>query len=316
MTEQASYFIGWDVGAWKCSTGRNNSCDAIVVLRDKAIVGHHRDNISSTLHDLAALPQEQRTESFINTWFDLACHGDAHNCYSPNDKYFIAIDTPLGWPKDFKTLLDGTLPEDWSYDHGEANLQNTLLYRYTERQKLACGLSVIVDSIGSQSVKGLVLLKTLGAREESWGVWTAGNVTFLETYPKACLVRPEFMEWIHGLQLTQSLADTFSTLVGNNPNRYEDITVITEDLFDAGICACVAKAFADRQPRLTTPSDNDPVQYMSEGWIFYPDESMDGGSHSIADGHKSKTCAEGVVTFHDSVVAFQKYIQSRSAGRG
>lgn len=315
MTEQTTYFIGWDVGAWKCSTGRNDSCDAIVVLRDKAIVGHYRDNISSTLHELATLPKEKRTESFINKWFALACHGSTSPRYSPDDKYHVAIDTPLGWPKDFKTLLDGTLPKHWNYDHGEANLHNTLLYRYTERQKLAGGLSVIVDSIGSQSVKGLVLLKTLGAKETSWGVWTAGNVTLLETYPKACLVRPRFVKWIERLHLDQPLAGSFRTLVGKNPNRYGDISVIPEDLFDAGICACVAKAFADGKPQLVTPNDEDSIKYKSEGWIFYPDESTDGTDQSIADGHKGMTCAEGVVTFHDAIGEFQKYIQSRSAGK-
>jgi hypothetical protein len=315
MSDQATYYIGWDVGAWKCSTGRNDSCDAIVVLRDKAIVGHYRDNISSTLHELATLPKEKRIASFINKWFSLACNLSTSPRYSPDDKYYVAIDTPLGWPKDFKTLLDGTLPEDWKYDHGEANLHNSLLYRYTERQKLAGGLSVIVDSIGSQSVKGLVLLETLAAKEMSWGVWTAGNVTFLETYPKACLVRPEFVRWIHGLQLTQPLSDSFKTLVGKKPNRYADISVIPEDLFDAGICACVAKALADGKPRLVHPGKEDPIKYKSEGWIFYPDESTGGNSQSIADGHKSMTCAEGVVTFHEAIVEFQKHIESRSAGR-
>ncbi|MDA9856594.1 DUF429 domain-containing protein [Rubripirellula sp.] len=315
MSEQKTYFVGWDVGAWKCSAGRNDSCDAIVVLRDKAIVGHYRANLSGTLHDLAELPKEKRPESFINKWFSLACGNKNPPCYSPTDKYVVAIDTPLGWPKDFKTLLDGTLPEEWSYEHDEANLHNTLLYRYTERQKLAGGLSVIVDSIGSQSVKGLVLLETLDAKEKSWGVWASGNVTFLETYPKACLVRPQFVEWIKKLCLEQPLAESFKTLASTKPNTYRDINVIPEDLFDAGICACVAKAFEDSVPRLVSPSDGDPDKYKPEGWIFYPDEPTDGTSQSIADGHKAKTCAEGVVTFHDAIIEFQKYIESKSAGK-
>ena len=315
MTKKATYFIGWDVGAWKCSAGLNDSCDALVVLRDDAIIGRHRANFSSTLHELATLPEKDRTESFINTLFALTSMGSTPPSYSTDDRYYVAIDTPLGWPKDFDILLKGSLPKDWKYNHLEANIHNTLLYRYTEREKLAGGLSVIVDSIGSQSVKGLVLLRTLDVNEKSWGVWTAKNVTFLETYPKACLVRPAFVRWIRELNLCQSLAGSFKVLVSKKPNKYETWCVIPEDLFDAGVCACVAKAFADGAPLLVTPNANDPEEYRSEGWIFYPQEQTDGVNQSIADGHRTVTCAKGVETFDDAIVNFQKYIQSRSAAQ-
>tara|TARA_E500000305_G_C4015267_1_gene235200 strand:+ start:469 stop:1407 length:939 start_codon:yes stop_codon:yes gene_type:complete len=311
----AEYFIGWDVGAWKCSAGRKNSCDAIVVICGQNIIGHYRANISRTLQDLATQPKENRIESFINKWFSLTCGDENSHRYDPKDQYFVAIDTPLGWPKDFKTLLDGKLPKDWTYDHSGSNIQNTLLFRYTEKQKLASGLSAIVNSIGSQSVKGLLLLEILNAKLESWGIWKAGNVVFLETYPKACLIRPKFMNWIQGLHLNHSLVNKFKTLISKNSTKYRDICVIPEDLFDAGVCACVAKAFSEGFPPLVTPSAEDPVKYKSEGWIFYPDESTNGISQSIANGHMKSTCAEGVLTFHDAVVEFQKHINTRSAAK-
>jgi len=64
------------------------------------------------------------------------------------------------------------------------------------------------------------------------------------------------------------------------------------------------------------PNKNDPIKYKSAGWIFYPDENSAAVvAQSIADGHKGMTCSEGVVTFHDAIGEFQKYIQSRSAGK-
>src|SRR5206468_2513418 len=115
------------------------------------------------------------------------------------------------------------------------------------------GLSVIVDSIGSQSVKGMFLLQTLEAKEATWGVWKSGNITFFETYPKACLVRPEFVNWMLQLSLKADLQTTYQKLVSKNPQTYSAVKVIPEDVFDAAVCACVARAFATGTPKLIAP---------------------------------------------------------------
>lgn len=309
----ADFYIGWDVGAWKCSKGRGDSCDAIVILDDKRIVGHHRDNISSILYELYKLRPEERAAQLINRWLDLAAHDDCDLRYSTNSRYFVAIDTPLGWPKDFKALLERTLQPSWSYNDATGNINNTLLYRYTEREKLRSGLSVIVDSIGSQSVKGIFLLQVLEAKEIQWGVWKTGNITFFETYPKACLVRPSFVQWMVDLKLEGNLQETFKKLVKKNPQTYTTSSVITEDVFDATVCACVARAFATGTPKLTFPTNSDPDEYRPEGWIYYPDQGSEPIDQRVANGHKAVTCCEDKTSFHEALMAFQKHFTSASS---
>lgn len=304
----ANYYIGWDVGAWKCSRGKDDSCDAIVIMDDDRIVGHYRDNLSDSLRQFSESPADDRCEAFIKNWLSRCDYGDETLTFSPNHQYYIAIDTPLGWPKHFRVLLEPKLPGDWSYRHQDPNLCNSLLYRYTERAKLGSGLSVVVDSIGSQSVKALLLLQLLGAKESGWGIWKAGNITLIETYPKACLMRPGFVSWISGLKLDRDLTATFRVRLTKKPDTYGSKTVIAEDLFDAGICACVAKAFAEGHPKLVSPVPMDPIAFRSEGWIFYPDQSESVASQKVADGHKSTTCGTGIRTFHEAILAFQKRI--------
>jgi hypothetical protein len=307
-------YIGWDVGAWKCARSKDASCDAIVVMDESRIVGFHRDNLGGTIRRLLDSPVAGRPGVLVEQWLSL-CGGEAKaRGYSPDTRYYVAIDTPLGWPKDFKGLLDGSVPSQWGYQPAAANIENTLLYRYTERAKLKSGLSVVVDSIGSQSAKGMLLLQLLGAKSKGWGVWEAGNVTLFETYPKACLVRAGFVEWMAGLNLSQNLSEPFTVQVskrGEKPKKYGTLTVIAEDVFDAGVCSCVARAFAAGSPELVRPGPNDPVEWTSEGWIFYPDQTESVVDQTIADGHHKATCCEGVKTFQEAVEAFRRHLTDR-----
>ena len=306
------YYIGWDVGAWKCTKGRNDSCDALIVMDDNRIVGHHRANLAETFQRLSDAHVSERPATLINHWFEL-CVGEVQGTkYSADDQYYIAIDTPLGWPKDFHTLFNLQVGCELKHNLSAANLENSLLYRYTERKKLNSGLSVIVDSIGSQSTKGILLLRLLCTTNDSWGIWRAGNITLIETYPKACLVRQGFVEWMVGLSFTQDIAEIFRVQICDKPKRYGPKRLIAEDTFDAGVCACVAKAFARQSPRLVSPTPNDPSEYFAEGWIFFPDHGQEFVKQSIADGHTVETCKSGVATFHDAIQTFKQYLVSRS----
>ncbi len=309
----ANFYIGWDVGAWKCTKGKDDSCDAIVVMDASRIIGYHRDNLGNTIRQLFDSCATERPGLLIEQWFSL-CSGEVKDkSYMQDAHYYIAIDTPLGWPRDFKGLLDGTVPAKWAYQPTSANIENTLLYRYTERAKLKSGLSVIVDSIGSQSTKGMLLLQLLGAKCEEWGIWKAGNITLFETYPKACLVRGGFVAWMSELNLNQSLSESFKVLVSKKPNKYSTVSVIAEDVFDAGVCACVARAFAAGSPKLVRPTPDDPVEWKPEGWIFYPDQKESVVDQAIADGHKVATCCESVTTFQEAIQSFQRHLTAKSA---
>src|SRR4051812_16846197 len=129
-TGSMDYFIGWDVGAWKCTKGKDDSCDAIVVLDDNGIVGYHRDNIGNTIRQLYDSCAKDRPRVLIEQWFSLCDKGAKPKGYDRDAKYYIAIDTPLGWPKDFSALLNSQLPANWDYQPQSANIQNSFLYRY------------------------------------------------------------------------------------------------------------------------------------------------------------------------------------------
>lgn len=309
------YYIGWDVGAWKCRKGKDDSCDAIVVMNDSGIIGFHRDNLGDTIRRLYDAHLNERHDLLVKEWFTL-CGLNDQAAEAMDAQCYIAIDTPLGWPLDFRELLNGNVPVDWNYRPKAENIQNSLLFRYTERNKLKSGLSVIVDSIGSQSAKGILLLKLLAAKEEGWGVWKAGNLTLFETYPKACLVRERFVTWMSSLNLTQCLTESFKVQTsksGEKPKKYGFVNVVSPDVFDAAVCACVARAFASDSPKLVRPNDgDDPIQYTSEGWIFYPDEPEATADQSIADGHSKVTCHESVTTFCGAIEAFQNHLRSKT----
>jgi hypothetical protein len=255
----------------------------------------------------------------INHWFELCQVGCNDRATQHDNHYVIAIDTPLGWPIAFKNLLNEDSPTIDKYEPNQPNIENPLLYRYTEREILRGGMSVIVDSIGSQSVKGILLRQLLGAQGDGWGKWTVGNITLLETYPKACLVRRSFVNWMAGLKLTTSLAEEFSVRVSDpqeRPRRYRRKTVIAEDVFDAAVCACVAKAFREGHPALVTPPQEDPRMYEAEGWIFYPENGDEAVDPNAADGHRNVTSCERIETFDQALGEFSKHVGFEPPGAG
>lgn len=65
------YFIGWDVGTWKCTNGNNKSCDALVVTSDTAMLGHYRDNLSESISDIIHADTGERCGLLIQTWLSL-----------------------------------------------------------------------------------------------------------------------------------------------------------------------------------------------------------------------------------------------------
>ncbi len=289
------YFIGWDVGAWKCKNAHKASCDALVVLDEQNAGWHYRNNLSETIQRVC--DATQKAETLIDAWFAL-CGLSLR--FSASDRYFIAIDTPLGWPKAFSLLLQGQLHADWRFERANKNSQNTLLFRRTERE-LGSSFSAVVDSIGSQSTKGMALLCALDAALESWGVWKSQNITLLETYPKACLRSRSFVDWMCGLQLTHDIREWYK------PAKQKDKTLTSqEDNFDAAVCACAAKAFADGKPLLNQPPNEDAKHEKSEGWIFYPSGEL--VPAAVANSYSDVVNAVDVPTLSEAMCRFRTHI--------
>ncbi|MDB4777826.1 DUF429 domain-containing protein [bacterium] len=297
------YYIGWDVGAWKCKrTG--GSCDALFVMDKNGSLGCHRDNMSVSIQKVCDSSVEEKQATLIDGWFSLAkVEGHA---YSAEHKYFVAIDTPLGWPKTFTQLMSGNLSKNWKFNSKDRNIENTMLFRRTERE-LGSSLSAIVDSIGSQSTKGMALLCSLGATLESWGVWKAGNITLFETYPTACLRSEAFVDWMCGLKLKQDIRCSKKQRTKKKASK-KRLFIDQDDIFDAGVCACLAKAFTAGNPKLKQPPE-DTDDEESEGWIFYPDDKPI--EKSLISKYKSVVNTPTTKSFAMAVKQFRELVAKR-----
>ena len=176
------------------------------------------------------------------------------------------------------------------------------------------GLSVVKDSIGSQSVKGMALLNALQAKMKSWGVWHCDNKTFIETYPKACLVVPEFVDWMIEQSLNQDLTQEFDSYRKDDEGSRKKYTFksLPEDLFDAAICACLAKAFSEKSFEMIEPDPNLADAYESEGWVFYPDPKNGSLDLKSANGHFASTVKDGVCTFDQAIREFKSFMNGQS----
>ena len=260
-----NYYIGWDVGTWSCTNANKSSCDALVVMDDEVILGHHRDNLSLSIESIYHSSSDTKAQYLIESWFTKC---NLQRKYLKDDHYIIAIDTPLGWPKGFANLLKGAFPKKWTFCCNDSDIKNPLLHRKTDRE-LGLGFSVVTHSIGNQSTKGMSLLCVLEALDKTWGVWQKDNITLLETYPKACLLSEAFVRWITQMTLKYDIREWYHP-VNKKTKKKEKRIKVQDDTFDAGVCACLAKAYATNSIELVRPPDDDQSDEKAEGWIFYP----------------------------------------------
>lgn len=233
------YFVGWDVGGWHCDKNPR-SRDALAVLR-----------LSSDCLELVGDVFRGNIREDINRCNELASIVNArcNTSISTRDEVTIAIDTPLGLPD----AVNG-LARDEFLTNGVpvAVFDNPYLYRWTERWLAHNGcppLSAVKDMIGSQTTKGMHLLRKLGLRAVECGVWQSGRVTAIEAYPAPC-------------SGSRRIARLFADL---------NLSLRTQDRSDAVCCALIAYLFATDRQDLIAPT-NKPSS--SEGWIWIPSDAI------------------------------------------
>lgn len=299
-----NYYIGWDVGTWKCKGANKKSCDALVLMDDERILGHHRDNLSRSISSIFQRRSDEQVDHLLSSWLEKC---DLQQKPSKADYYVIAIDTPLGWPKGFVNLLKGEHPSEWDFCCNDPDINNPLLFRRTERE-LRSGFSAVTHSIGDQSTKGIALISALKAEHETWGVWRKDNITLIETYPKACLCSEEFVRWMVSLNLNRDIREWYKPVIERKQQRRVQVQ---DDTFDAAVCACLAKAFVGKSPTLVSPPEDDSNLEKSEGWIFYP--AGERVHESVADGHSSMTNSSTVSSFSQALKAFQSHVESNKS---
>lgn len=246
--EGRSLLVGWDVGAWHCDRGASR--DALVVLEGTGrprVSGWWRGNVRATLNEYEGTQLIQRLVGLCGV-------------QAEGTEAVFAIDTPLGWPRDFLRLLEGSIAAEIPRTKG----QNPLLLRACDRLLWTRGfrpLSPVQDRIGSQSTKGLQFLAKAGLREGEAGVFSAAqnnSVIAIETYPTPC-------------RESRLVGDTGSTILRDSQAFATELaglpTNATRDLSDALTCAVIAWLFAHRPETLEAP----PERYsLGTAWIWLP----------------------------------------------
>jgi hypothetical protein len=245
------YYIGWDVGAWHCSDSGESSKDALVILDENLTVhGVWEGNLSS--HIVDACTEAETSNCLLNSLCKLC---EVNPLEIQGSAILFAIDTPLGWPDQFRQLLQWLeQQEDFKNRISppciERKIENPYLHRRTETE-LGSGLSTVQDQIGSQSTKALFLLRSIGATSNSPGVWKAPIIksTFIETYPAPCVRSLDFLSVLKQVKNTENISSV--------------------DKFDALVCAALACVFDNRKDGLSVTEPKDDIS-IEEGWIFVP----------------------------------------------
>ncbi len=231
------FYIGWDVGGWNCDKNQN-SRDAIVILdaNRRLVRKPWRKNLRPTLTRAAT------ATDWLGALFEL-CEAEYPG---PGTPVTVAIDTPLGFSREFVALVT----RQGFTEPAEVSGENRYLFRATERHLLQAhgkqALSAVKDMIGSQATKGMHALAKFAPVRESPGVWTDGHdLRVIEAYP-ALAKEAKIVERLHiaNWQFTGS-----------------------DDIDDAGICAFVAWLFENRRDALDLPPDD---LCPDEGWIWVP----------------------------------------------
>ena len=250
------YFVGWDVGAWDCDNGKSR--DALVALAGTqltqlSVVGRPwRGNLKDCVCG----------DSVIGGFFGKM---DLH--LSSDDSVVVAIDTPLGWPDPFRSLIqrDGTatarIPAAWNC--------NPYLYRQTElwlADRKFQPLSAVTHMIGSQSTKGLHFLRQTGFKAHSAGVWVKDAHTTIEAYPSPARSSHE----LRGLFLPLAEAKELQKKCAAGTNVRKDVT-------DSLWCALIAASFELDRARLVSPPDSIT---LDEGWIWIPSDCKAEGAEA------------------------------------
>lgn len=164
----ATYYVGWDVGAWHCDKNVN-SRDAIVIQKENSekvflFYGNAKNFFSTTSLD-----------NFFKALFP--------NCIEEEqNEYNVAVDAVLGWPKEFIALITGKKIN--TKELPECKKQNHFLLRECERElpEDIQPLSAVQDMLGSQSTKVLFFLHKFDFDNQG-GVWTKDDSKVYETYP-------------------------------------------------------------------------------------------------------------------------------------
>lgn len=270
----ATYFVGWDVGAWNCEKTKfaDGSQDSVVVLKKNC------EDIDLQFAWMGNI--YEREETNFNSWCDFLkiLISDKKNVIFHNKELFndieknkcnfvVAIDAILGCPQAAYNIwnLREPLDNNKNIGYNKANF----IYRTTENVIQSTPLSVVKDMLGSQSTKALYLLKTMGMNwNEKTFQWRKDDDIAFETYPAAAASNYATFELLKSKEIYIGKHQGYYDYINKNiidikklkkaKNKYSDF-------IDALVCAQVATT-----ENLSAPSEKETAAAQKEGWIWLP----------------------------------------------
>jgi len=258
--EKPVYFLGWDVGPWKCS---GDSKDALQLLsfgvNGLQVRGDFHGNLMEKLGG------------------DLQIDGllAAVEMGPLDGPLILAIDAVFGWPWHFNELLQGRAALTVKADG--KNIDNQYLFRHTDQfiydalkfPPTNPPMTAVGDKIGSAATKTQYFLSRLKNRNDCYvpplDDWDAvraksDHISIIEVYPGASKRSDHFQ----GLSL---------------PMGVKMGTLGRSDKEDALRCAMTAFCYADtvgiiekNAPKVYLPDEaRENLEILkAEGWIFTP----------------------------------------------
>ena len=306
-----TYYVGWDVGAWKCAKTQfaNSSQDCITILNAEgqllfAWMGNIYDYTTTSLVNfLNALIEDTKTSPKKPKGVNICFSREPK--ITENDIIVIAIDAVLGMPKRASSLFDLN-PKCAQADMSDSSetsvpldsdeIEKSCIFRLVEQRLLQLPktnppLSLLKDRLGSQATKALFTLKQWNFKwNEENVVWECEKKncekknceknTAFETYPSLVTININF----------QPKPLTGEIMYNNNqickegilpPQGNEDLkkwNLRWSDLRDSLVCAMVALKFRDA---LLPPNDSEKTFARQEGWIWLPKEAWNNNTQEI-----------------------------------
>lgn len=197
-----------------------------------------------------------------------------------NNNIIMAIDAPLGWPKDFKRLISRVKNNVIKEMPKVIRYNSNLYFRLTERfikQKFReiTPKSAPGDTLGSAAIKAAILINMLNSMYciycppfDRNFCYNKRSFTIIEVYPSASKESADFKKL-------------------NDPDTNNQMSNLNKsDIADAKHCAMTAVCYAKtigliddtEYPDVYTPDDAKSMGYSmdlirNEGWIFAPKPS-------------------------------------------
>lgn len=249
----ATYYIGWDVGAWHTKTKDGLW---ILKLRKDGTLERVGTPSAGALQKIIVHEENNDILTFTSKIFT-KCNNSVE--LNENDVVIYGIDACFKFPHGISA--QNPLPFNI-----QRSITNPYLYRDTERvvreksilaDRSRNPLSSIQNAIGSQAAKAQYFLRKFGLAQNG-AVWETeqNGIQFkaIETYPATCKDPDNGNE----LQVIAAIQEEYA-------EHLAGFATDNEDMKDALLCALTAWLWnTNRQTLYPTEGD------LAEGWIWFP----------------------------------------------